>query len=65
MRYFLISYLTPGGYGDCTVSTTNGFVNRNQFVEDVAKKANAEKNRTCITSIFEFRSEEDFNEFNK
>jgi hypothetical protein len=61
-RYFLVSYIHNAGYGSVGFHTDGVFPKKKDIFESVKEKSNRIV-ECSIISIFEFKSEKDYNEF--
>lgn len=62
MRYFNISFQIGDAFGETTISVSNGFPIRKNLVASIQEQ-NGSKEQVIILNMFEFSSEQDFNDF--
>lgn len=60
-RYFLVSYAYGSGFGSIGFHTEGIFPKKKDIFDSVEEKLGCKCH--CIISIFEFKSEKDYNEF--
>ena len=63
-RYFLFAYIYNGGSGSLTATNHKGEMPNYEYINSQVKIANRTSHDIGIVNIFEFKSKEDYEQFN-
>jgi hypothetical protein len=64
-RYFLVSYRYEFGFGHADIIVQNGFLNHEKTIENIRAKIDGYNGGIAITSIYEFKNKDDYDDFTK